>query len=204
MPSEHSVTTWLHFLKAGDADAAQQLWQRYFQRLVQLARARMAGTARAAADEEDVALKAYDSFCRGAAAGRFPQLSDRDDLWRVLVVLTARKALDQAQHERRQKRGGGRVRNVLGLAHTGDAKGNMVAEVLGREPTPDFAAQVSEECQRLLAALDDGQLRQIAMWKMEGYTNDEIAAKLGRSRPTIERKLQRIRSLWRKQRDSAP
>ena len=67
---------------------------------------------RVAADEEDVALSAFDSFCRGAQRGRFPQLDDRDNLWRLLVVITSRKAVDLAQHEgppevrRRRARGG--------------------------------------------------------------------------------------------------
>ena len=48
-------------------------------------------TCRRAADEEDVALSAFDSFCRGAEQGRFPQLDGRDDLWHLLVVITVRK-----------------------------------------------------------------------------------------------------------------
>src|SRR5207249_11665632 len=104
-----SVTDWIASLKAGDADAAQKLWQRYFESLVRLARGRLRGAPRAMADEEDVALSAFDSFVRGAARGRYPRLDDREDLWRLLVVITERKALDQARHERQQKRGGGKV-----------------------------------------------------------------------------------------------
>ena len=76
-----SVTAWLDLLKTGDQEAAQQLWQRYFQSLVRLARSRLQARARAAADEEDVALSAFDTFCEGMAQGRFPDLADRDDLW---------------------------------------------------------------------------------------------------------------------------
>src|SRR5690349_4606330 len=93
--AERSVTRWIGSLKAGDADAAQRLWERYFGALVRLAYARLRGAPRAAADEEDAALSAFDSFCRGAARGRYPRLDDRDDLWRLLVVITERKALDQ-------------------------------------------------------------------------------------------------------------
>ena len=70
------------------------------------------------------------------------------------------------------------------------------AQIIGKEPTPEFAAQVAEECQRLLDGLGDDELRMLALWKMEGYTNAEIAAKLGRSQPTVERKLRLIRSRW--------
>src|SRR5262245_35266235 len=107
MPREGSVTRWLEKAQAGDNEAAQQLWQRYFGRLVGLARARLRGLARSLADEEDVALSAFDSFYRGVERGRFPQLNDRDDLWRLLVVITARKAANLIRDESRQKRGGG-------------------------------------------------------------------------------------------------
>ena len=92
MSSPGSVSHWLGLLKAGDSTAAQPLWQRYFARLVGLARAKLRGTPRRAADEEDVALSAFDSFCRAAGQNRFPRLLDRDDLWQVLVMLTARSS----------------------------------------------------------------------------------------------------------------
>ena len=99
-----SVTRWLGDLKAGGDSAAQHLWERYFDRLVQLARARLRAARRAGAieDEEDAALGGFDSFCRGAAAGRFPDLADRDDLWRLLVVMTVRKALGQLKRQGRR------------------------------------------------------------------------------------------------------
>ena len=101
---EDSVTVWIASLKAGDADAAQKLWQRYFETLVRLARDRLRGAPRTVADEEDAALSAFDSFVRGAARGRYPRLDDRDDLWRLLVTITARKALRLARDARSQKR----------------------------------------------------------------------------------------------------
>ena len=58
------------------------------------------------ADEEDAALDAFNSFLAGVVRGRFPQLNDRDDLWRLLVVLTVRKAIGQRRDLTRQKRGG--------------------------------------------------------------------------------------------------
>ena len=54
--SSGSVTHWIGLLEAGDPAAAQKLWQAYFQRLVGLARKKLRGTPRRAADEEDVAL----------------------------------------------------------------------------------------------------------------------------------------------------
>src|SRR5256885_9031522 len=106
MPSEGSVTRWLTALKGGDAAAAQPLWERYHRRLVALAREKLRAARRRAADEEDVVQSAFHSFFCGVARGRFPQLNDRDNLWRLLVVITARKALDQLAHEHAKRRGG--------------------------------------------------------------------------------------------------
>src|SRR5436853_6862797 len=102
-----SVTRWLGGVRDGGETAARELWGRYFETLVRLARARLRSSPRGAEDEEDVALSAFDSFLAGAARGRFPRLHDRHDLWRVLVMITTRKAADQVQRHRRQKRGGG-------------------------------------------------------------------------------------------------
>src|SRR5829696_1409471 len=107
MAPQGSVTGWLGRLQAGDSAAVQQLWERYFRRLVGLARQRLRGGPRRAADEEDVALSAFESFCRHAERGRFPGLLDRDGLWRLLVVLTTRKAAHLVRDEGRRKRGGG-------------------------------------------------------------------------------------------------
>jgi DNA-directed RNA polymerase specialized sigma24 family protein len=185
-----SITVWINQLGAGNDAAAQRLWECYFQRLVGLARARLPGAARIGADEEDVALSAFDSFCRGVREGRFPQLQDRHKLWQLLMVITVRKAVNLAHKEHCRKRGGGKVQ------HVSTVPAEELAQMLGREPTPALAAQVAEECQRLLEGLADPQLRQVALWKLEGYHNEEIAAKLGRSLPTVERKLRRIRELW--------
>ena len=200
MSSFGSVTRCLRKLQAGNHRGAEKLWQDYFHRLVSLARSKLKNQPRRVADEEDVALSAFDSFCRAAEQGRFPQLSDRNDLWTVLVLITARKAADLVQHECRQKRGGGMVRGVsavTGPPGSMDSEGGL-EQIVGSEPTPDFAAQVAEEYQRLLALLYDAELRSIAVWKMEGYTNAEIADKLGYATVTIERRLRLIRSLWKK------
>src|SRR5262249_34150836 len=143
--AERSVTHWIASLKAGEPDAAQKLWQRYFEALVRLARARLRGVTRTVADEEDAALSAFDNFCRGAARGRYPRLHDRDDLWRLLVIITERKAVDQARRQRRQKRGGGKILGTPERADD-DLQGRSVADLTSPEPTPEFAALVADEC----------------------------------------------------------
>src|SRR5262245_17705635 len=90
-----SVTIWIDALRAGDEAAAQQLWRRYYELLVRLARSKLRLKARAAADEEDVAVSAFENFYAGMGRGRFPDLADREDLWRLLVTITARKVSNQ-------------------------------------------------------------------------------------------------------------
>jgi RNA polymerase sigma factor (sigma-70 family) len=197
MSSGGSVTHWLGAIKNGEVDAAQQLWEAYFRRLVGLARQRLGQTPRGPADEEDVALSALTSFFEGIAKGRFPQLNDRDDLWRLLVHITARKAIDQINHERRKRRRPDSVVQVWDKATHDDfdAEGDW-AHVVGNEPNPEFAAQFAEEYERRLHDLNSPELRLVAVWKMEGYSNAEIARKLGCVERSVERKLRLIRNRW--------
>jgi DNA-directed RNA polymerase specialized sigma24 family protein len=196
MHDKGSVSLWIDRLKGGEGEAAQPLWERYFRHLVVRARVQLRGAPRQAADEEDVALSAFDSFCRGAEQGRFPRLDDRDDLWQLLMLLTARKAINLRQHERRPKRGGGRVQHASALAGGDAGSGDGLAGLAGDEPTPEFAAQLAEECRRLLDGLGDEGLRAVALAKMEGYTNAEIAGRLGCVVTTVERRLKSIRRIW--------
>jgi DNA-directed RNA polymerase specialized sigma24 family protein len=190
MTSDGSVTHWIGVLRDGGRDAAQPLWEAYFQRLVALARTKLRGAPRRVTDEEDIALSAFDSFCRRAERGQFPRLADRNDLWQVLFLLTVRKAIDALRHEGRQVRGGGRVLSLADLAEAG------LDQVLDREPTPELAAQMADECRRLLDRLDDEMLRAVALGKMQGETNAEIAARLGCAELTVVRKVRLIRNLW--------
>jgi DNA-binding XRE family transcriptional regulator len=189
------VTVWLCKLKAGSQSAVQPLWEAYFQRLVNLARQYLRGTSRAVADEEDVALSAFDTFCRGVAEGRFPHLEDSGDLWQVLIVLTAREARKTVRHERMASRGGGRVVHASALEGEGEDEANAFAELMGREATPELAAQIADQYRDLQGRLEP-VLREVAVAKMEGLTNAEIARQLGCSRITVERHLRRIRATW--------
>jgi RNA polymerase sigma factor (sigma-70 family) len=199
MTSFASVTTWIDQLRAGNRDAAQRLWERYITRLIGLARKRLRdlGVSRRASDEEDVVLSAFDSFFRAAEQGRFPRLDDRDQLWALLVCITARKVIDLRNYQRRKKRAGQvdgeSVLDVL-LGTTDCARG--IDQLVDREPTPERAAQVAETFCRLLAKLPTNELRAIALAKMECYTNAEIAARQGCALATVERRLLVIRAHW--------
>jgi DNA-directed RNA polymerase specialized sigma24 family protein len=188
MDAEGSITRLIGLAKAGEAEAAEGLWAAYFRKLVALARRKLDAAPRRAADEEDVALSAFKSFWDAARQDRFPRLTDRASLWPLLVAITANKCAEQHRRETRRKRGGGVAPAAVGLE-----------QVVGREPTPEFACQVADELDHLLGRLDatgDPLLRRVAVLRMGGHNPGEIAAALGCARRTVERKLALIERCW--------
>jgi len=179
-----SITQWISLLKAGDDQAAEQLWGEYYRKLVGVARNRLGAFRDAVVDEEDVALSAFKSLCLGAKRGVFPRLDDRDNLWRLLVVITKRKAADAIKREQAQKRAGAIAREPLPLD-----------EIAGGRAADEIVI-LNEEFNRLLDALGSETLKQVALWKLEGLGHDEIAEKLGCARRTVARKLDLIRQCW--------
>jgi len=189
------VSQWLLHLAEGDSNAAQKIWNDYFGKLVRLARRKLEGIPNRDSDEEDVALSAMNSFYQGLAQHKFDHLHNRDDLWKLLVTITVRKAAARRRSYFAQKRGGGLVRGESIFKREEDEQGGL-ANILGTEPTPELAASVAENCQQMLDQLQDETLRQVALWTLEGYRTEEIAGKLGCVRRTVERKLERIREIW--------
>jgi DNA-directed RNA polymerase specialized sigma24 family protein len=168
--------------------------------MVELARHKLEGAKRAAADEEDVALSAFKSFCLGAQNGKFTRLEDRTNLWPLLVAITVNKSIDLIKHENRRKRGGsGRAEEDR--VPSAELLPAQLSEIISNEPTPEFVAEVADQVDVLLRRLDatgDEDLSRIALRKMEGFSNTEISAEIGCVRRTVERKLQLIERLWAK------
>ena len=192
------VSQWLLHLAEGDEGTAQEIWNNYFGQLVRLARRKLKGIPSRDYDEEDVALSAMNSFYKGMVRHKFNNLRNRDDLWKLLVTITARKAAARRRSHFAQKRGRGQVRGESIFEPQAGERGGYVGIdcILGTEPTPELAVDVAENCGRMLEQLEDETLRRIAIWTLEGYRTEEIADKLGCVRRTIERKLERIRKLW--------
>jgi len=191
MSADGSITHCLELLCQGDAEAARTIWQRFFPQLVQQARRQLGPAVCRAAVEEDVALSALDRFCRAAQAGDFPDLADRDSLWRLLLQITNHRALDLARRERRLRRGG------VDAAASRRLTGGGVATLTAREPGPELTVQMAEAYRQLMDRLDDASLQALAAAKMEGCTNQELAQRLGCSVRTVERRLRLIRDVWR-------
>ncbi|MFN8858477.1 MAG: ECF-type sigma factor [Planctomycetaceae bacterium] len=191
--SPGSVTNWLKPLQAGDPAAAEFVWDRYFELVVQLARKQLLGVRDRSQDAEDIALSALNALCHAARRGQLSVTADRDDLWRLLVTCTANRSRNVRRDSRRLKRGGDLA--VVRLPSAG------VPQPAGtRPPTPAEAAQFADDMRALMDRLDQEdptqRLRQVALWKLEGYTDQEIARRLRCSRKTVCVRLSLIRALW--------
>jgi DNA-directed RNA polymerase specialized sigma24 family protein len=196
MRSGSSISRCLSRLKTGDVGAFEPIWRRYYRQLVERAYRKLRGKTRRVADEEDVVLSAFESFVRGVRRGRFPELRNRDDLWRLIVTIVERKAYDRNAAQFRLKRGGSKVAERLpssrGERCENDTQGERFASL---EPTPAEAAATAETLKMLLELLDS-ELRRVALGKLEGYTNQELAVAYSCSLATVERKLRLIRKIW--------
>lgn len=186
MTDPDSITRWFHRLQNGDDAAATELWKHYFPRLIAVARNRFDADRNPVYDADDAVASVLGLLCRGAREGRFRGVDDRDQLWRLLVTATRRKVIDQVRRSQATKRGG--HHDILSI---GD-------ELAAPQPTPETLAIMDESLTRLLSSLRDDTLRCIALRRLEGYSNAEIAAGLNVSERTIERKLNLIRGDWEK------
>lgn len=186
-----SVSQWIDGLRVGDDGAADHLWRRYVAKLVTLSRHRLPPHARRAFDEEDVAISAFHSLCDGMQKGRFDRLDNREDLWALLVVITARKAARRIRGATAVKRGGGDAQGES----AGGADGALLAGIIGEEPSPDFAAEIDDEVEHLLGLLKPA-LREVAILKFAGMPNADIARQLDCGARTVERRMMLIRQIW--------
>lgn len=193
-PTEE-LAVWIQQLKIKNPQATNEIWQRCFEKVVAYASRRLGGSPRREADEEDVALSAMHNFFRGVDNDRFSQLATTDDLWKVLFTVTDREAKKQLRTRAALKRGGGEVRGESVFENV-DGDGLGIAGIEARSEQCALAETLPAECAELLEKLHDEQLRRIAMMKLHGYTNTEIARKLCCAVRSVERKLRRIRQEW--------
>ncbi len=199
MPEESSVSQWIEDLKAGSVSAAEKLWRRYYTRIVRLAQRELNGAPRRTADEDDVAQLAFYDLCEGAREQRFAALHGRDSLWRLIATITKCKAHNQMKAARCKKRAKEVGESALPDSGASDQEGGLNA-IAGPLPVPDVAARMTESVEELLSLLDKAgehlQLRAIALARLEGFDNQEIAQQLGLSQRTVERRVQMVRRIW--------
>ncbi len=191
MSDEHSISQWIEGAKLGDSLALQNIWAGYYAKIVRQANNGLQGNAGRVSDGEDVATSVFESFFRAAQENRFPDLADRTQLWQLLLRMTERKLIDYRRRQQRQKRGSGKQRGESAFAIPG-AGNRGIENVPGNEPGPDLVILLRD----LLSNLADEELQAIAVAKLKGYENAEIAKQLDCSTSTIERRLRLIRKKW--------
>ena len=189
-----TITDWIEELRGGRETAAQQLWDHFLMRLTQLVCRRLRTVSKTTSDEEDVVLEACNACFAALKNGKYPKVKNRNDLWKLLAVIAERKAIDQI---RRSNKGieGLRVDSPFKRISAESSVMDGMMQLPCTEPTPDFAVVFEENLREKLNTLQPS-LRSVAVWKMQGYTNQEISERIGRSIATVERYLKSIRTLW--------
>lgn len=187
-PDCGSVTQFFGQLRTGNPQAAAAIWERFFPRLSALARKTLLGRPQRAADFDDAVQSAFASFCLRVQAGEF-EISNRNDLWNLLGVITTNKARMQARHEAAAKRGGGKVLGEGALVRPDGSR--LPLDEVGNSPPADFDLH----CEELLKLLEP-ELREFAVLRLFGYRNREIAELHDCTERKVERKLNLIRLRW--------
>ncbi len=184
-----SITVFFGQLREDNSLAAEQLWQRFYPRMAALARKTLAGHPQRAADADDAVQSAFAVFCNRVREGEFA-INDRDDLWNLLGLITKRKAMAQVRRERTEKRGGGKTLGE-GALQKPDGSPLPLDQAASELAPPEFDTHVAELLDQL-----EPEVREIAVCRLMGYRNREIAERLNCTERKIERKLQLIRLAW--------
>ena len=191
MGSDGTLTGFFVRLQSGEQSAARGLWEHFCPRLTGLARRVFRQRPDRFPEAEDAALSAFASFCNAARDGKIAKDVDRDSLWRLLKTFTVRKVARAIERDNTAKRGGGRVVAESVWAGNTDNAGGLDA-AFGTLPTQDFDLH----CEELITKLADEELGTIALAKLMGYTNKELAERFECTERRIERKLHAIRQAW--------
>ena len=190
---EDSVSTWLERLPDGDSYAQSRIWERYAEQVTRLARRFLHGVQRRDSDEEDIAVQVLTNLYRRMAQGDFENVTNRQQLWALLLGMTRNKAAEAARRKMAQKRGGGAVSTESALINPSDSIVNGIDQVPDHQMTPDSIVFQSEQFGELIDCLEHNDLRQAAFLRMAGYSNEEISKSLGVTERTVERKFEKIR-----------
>jgi RNA polymerase sigma-70 factor (ECF subfamily) len=187
MPDTPEDRALVELWRAGDQEAARQLFDNYVDRLVALVRRRISPRLTSRVDPEDVVQSVFRTFFNRLKAGRF-RFEEQDDLCKLLMRITLHKTLRQVAFHKAAKRDPN-----LETGQNDPARERLL-ELLDREPTPEAAVEFMDQMDHFLNQLRP-QERQILVLRLQGYSNDEIAQQLGIYDRKIRRVLERIRGL---------
>ncbi len=181
----------LDLWRAGNQEAARQLFERYSDRLVALARRHINQRLARRVDPEDIVQSVFRTFFRRAQAGEI-HLYDPDRLCALLARITIHKALDQISFHRAAKR------DVNLDADPGSGDHDPVSGLLDHEPSPQTINLFLDQLEHFLAKLGPDE-RQVLEMRMHGYAVEEIARRLNTYDRKIYRILERIKGLAEQQ-----
>jgi RNA polymerase sigma factor (sigma-70 family) len=189
-----NVAVWIDELKRGDELAARKLWQHYSEKLLALSRRHFSRQGRSVIDEEDVVQTAFAKFLSMAAQGRLPEDVTADEIWKLLVRITMRELVDCSRRHFAACRDVRRERDHVDPSEDTSlaAEDHFDLDVCERVSDIDVSDRLNQLPE---------DLRQIVEWKLEGYTNAEIADRLGLATRTVERRMQRVREILREEFD---
>ncbi|MBI2480276.1 MAG: hypothetical protein HYV60_17080 [Planctomycetia bacterium] len=183
-------------LRSQHPQAGQVLDSRFRKAIVMRTRSFLSGTRSRVADEEDVAQEALAACLRSVHAGKSVWVRDRRQFWRLLVASARRKAADLRKKLARKKRCDEAMRGESAFIPLGGASDEGgITQVPARDLSPDRALMMTEEYRLFLASLKR-EVRDVVLLKVDGYTNREIAERLGVAVVTVERRLHLIRKKW--------
>ncbi len=193
-----SITRCFRLIRNGDTTSFSRLWERYFPGLTRLARRWMSANHCRISDDEDVVISVFDAIARGAEAGKFSNLRDRDELWRLMVSITRHKVRTKTRMERRTKRGFGRILRQPTISNGTSVIELSLDDIHGSNgSSPESLASIVDQYRFLLARLGDDSLKAVVAGTLKGESHEQMALKLGVTERTIRRKLQVVRSIWR-------
>lgn len=194
-----SVSEHLRKFKAGDREASNELIQRYWDRVLQAASARLRDAGMRVVDGEDVAVSVFASLCRRADENKFADsdLEDREDLWNLLLRLIRNKSIDAFRRERAKKRGAGTVRGESAFMNVNHDERLGIGEVEEIVAGPVERAAIAEQQAMLMEALNSDIVREVVMLRLEGHETPEIASRVGLSDRSVRRKIALARQAWR-------
>ena len=185
-----SVTHWIAELRDGDEQAATALWRRFESRVKGMARVKLRSTPSRLGDDDDLAQVVFAAVFDGIRKGRFHELNNREDLWQVLAMVTARRAIDLWR-----KADASRETGESGMFEQTTARLRNMQQVVAAVTDEQLADSIGIAGSELLSSLEP-KLRQVALLRFEGFSNEEVASHIGRSVKTVERYLQMIRTSW--------
>ncbi|MDB4370779.1 ECF-type sigma factor [Mariniblastus sp.] len=190
------VTIWIEQVRQSDDEAIKRVWQHFADGLQEYARGKIHPKTRRVYDEQDAVQSMFLSLCQGLKADRYPDLQNRDNLWRLMLVMTGRKISKRHRFDRQLKRDNRRLLTDSYFVQNSQDRNSPNQYPPAAEPTPELLAEFADTSSALIEALGTDNLKDVALLRIEGLDDCEIASRLQCSRSTVQRRLVMIRKIW--------